>query len=206
MKKIVLILLALILFPSACQQFLTVDFSPSTKQTTIEPQTIQEKYTALRLFADTLAAESVIAVHPEKFAKFMLCVFYAESNLNPKANWDGQEGINQLTAATRRRLGMPENITNIGFLGQLQFFKKYLIATKQAKKVTRVYDLHILNFSPYKVGEDFLCVANPAKNLHYLDLDKDGNVTANDMQMFIEKRCKENKFVYSHFKSVAHGN
>jgi hypothetical protein len=194
------LVLLLLLFPTACQHFSNY-FSPSTKTAT-EPKTIQEKFAALRLFADTLAAENIIAVHPEKFAGFMLCVFYAESNLNPKSNWDGQEGINQLTAATRRKLGMPENITHIGFLGQLQLFKKYLIATKQAKKVTRVYDLHILNFSPYKVGKDYLCKANPEKNLHYLDLDKDGDVTANDMRMFIEKRCKENAYIYGVFLTL----
>jgi hypothetical protein len=168
-----------------------------------EPKTIQEKYTALQIFADELKAENIISVSSKDFAKFMLCVFYAESSLNTKAHWNGQEGINQLTAETRVRLGMPANIRNDGFLQQLKYFKQYLIATNQGKKITRVYDLHILNFSPYKVGKDFLCVANRAKNLHYLDLDKDGNVTNVDMAIFIAKRCKENKFVNNIFKSLS---
>lgn len=195
-----MVLTAVIDFKQCCAVYLTVNLE---KGISVEPKTIQEKYAALQKFADELENENIISVPSKDFAKFMLCVFYAESNLNTKAHWNGQEGINQLTAETRARLGMPANIRNDGFLQQLQYFKQYLIATNQGKKVTRVYDLHILNFSPYKVGKDFLCVANPEKNLHYLDLNKDGDVTSVDMKLFIEKRCSENKFVYSIFKTVS---
>lgn len=201
MIRIFFIIIALLVFPIATQNF-NCRFI-QTEPKAIEPKTVQEKYAVLQEFAKQLEQEKIIKVPAKQFAGFMLCVFYAESNLNPKANWDGQEGINQLTAATRRRLGMPESIVNLGFVEQLKLFKKYLVATKQGHKVHRVYDLHILNFSPYKVGQDFICVANPEKNLHYLDLDKDGNVTGKDMAIFIAKRCKENKFVYKIFKSLS---
>ncbi len=177
-------------------------FSPSTEK--IEPKTIQEKYTALQVFAVHLKQEGIISVHPEQFAKFMLCVFYAESGLKTTAvGGSGSLGINQLTAATRKRLDLPADISKDGFNEQLQYFKTYLVATRQGLKIKRVYDLHILNFSPYKIGQEYLCKANPAKNLHHLDKDKDGDITAKDMKMFIQKRCKENRFVYKKYLEVS---
>ena len=176
-------------------------FSPSTEK--FEPKTIQEKYTALQVFAVHLKQEKIIAVHPEQFAKFMLCVFYAESNLKTTAKWDGQQGINQLTPQTRKRLGLPNDISKDTFLQQLEYFKTYLVATRQGLKIKRVYDLHILNFSPYKIGQEYLCKANPAKNLHHLDKDKDGDITVKDMKIFIAQRCKENKFVWQKYLEVS---
>ena len=135
----------------------------------------------------------------------MLCVFYADSGLQTNApkSYDGadSQGINQLTASTRRRLGLPNDISKDGFNQQLEYFKTYLVATKQGHKIARVYDLHILNFSPYKVGKEYICKAD-AKQLHWLDLNKDNDVTAKDMKIFIAKRCKENKFVWQKYLEV----
>ncbi len=201
MKRFIFVVIATIFFVAVIKNN-GCHFSPSPAGLTKEPKTIQEKYAALQIFAVHLHQEKIIAVHPEVFAKFMLCVFYAESNLKTSANWDGQQGINQLTPQTRKRLGLPNDISKDGFNQQLQYFKTYLVATRQGKKIKQVYDLHILNFSPYKIGQEFICKADPAKQLHWLDLDKDGDVTAKDMKIFIAKRCKENKFIYKKYLEV----
>jgi len=204
MKKIILVIFGLVIFPTACNHIIGY-FSPSPEgKTTKEPETVEEKHLALLRFADTLAAENIIAVSPEKFAGFMLCVFYAESGLQTNApeSYDdaGSQGLFQVTAKTRRLLGIPDNINAATFSQQLEYFKRYLVASKQGNKIQQVYDLHVLNFSPYKVGKDFICKAKGP--LVWLDLNSDGDVTANDMRIFISKRCKENPYVWNVFQTL----
>lgn len=202
MKRFALLIIVSAFLVNACKN--CGHCSPSPKGKTIEnPTNVFEKYIVLREFAQELSNDNLIAVHPETFAKFMLCVFYAESGLETSAQWQddfNSQGLNQLTANTRKNLGIPENILQDNFRTQLSYFKKFLVASGKGKLIKNASDLHCLNFAPSRLGREIICTAK--NNRKYLDNDNDGFVTRKDMAVFIAKRCSTNVFVAKVFATI----
>ena len=202
MKKVTLLSFGVLVFISAFNKNPKYQTSPSTP-----PQIIKEKehirFDSAMFYcqqiAKDLADSNQISVKADYFAKMLLVKLYCESAWKCDAIFEDGQGISQFTADTRKRLGMPDDITNVPFRVQIQYVKKFLIATGKLKRIKSVEQLHALNFSPANCFRDTIC---SAKNLPQLDFNKDSVITLHDLRLFEQKRVLENKRVKKIYEEI----
>lgn len=173
-------------------------FQPVSAVQIKEPQTIEEKYTAIQKFAVHLEQENKIGIPADKFAKILLVVLYSESGLKTNC----LQGIFQITRGMKKSLGIPHNIWDYGFNEQLFFLETYLDASKHLKKIHNTNDLHIILACPMKFGKtEFCCASN--KGLKALDFNKNQKIDIEDFTMFDKHRAKENTFIKKIYDEIS---
>lgn len=130
-----------------------------------------------------------LSVTPEQFAEFMYKVSYCESGhkINAKGKDSaGSIGLWQMSKETRRKL----KVTHGGLNIQAENYYKFLVAGgKKLRYIKNSVDLHCYNFTPGNFRKDTLSrVTNP--QLEALDLNRDGVITREDINLFQKKRLK----------------
>lgn len=167
--------------------------------------TLSEKQGLFLQMANNLAADGLLSISPERFAKICMVTSYCESNLRTDAKSDDQQGIWQWTAATRKKRGFPENILNDDFPTQVGYCEMYLRSVSQKLKYIRTSeDLHVLKFAPSRIH--LTEYSEVTEKLVPLDKDKDGKITKNDITLFQIHRVKENKVIKQLFEEVRSKN
>jgi len=155
--------------------------------------TLQEKHQLFEGLGKELKPHG-LRITPKEFADACMVALYCESNLKTTSVGDsGSQGINQLTAATRKRLAVPSNILDDCFLTQLGYFKRYLIASRRVHLIRDAISLHALNFSPSNPSADTFCIATVG--LQSLDLNRNGHIDRGDFKKFQRKRVNENPYI-----------
>lgn len=161
------------------------DLVPNEEQ--IEEDSLFQDYMNI---GKRLQDQNLISIDAATFAAASITVHYSESNLNPKANYDNQTGIFQITKSTRQLLNIPE-LSNLTRKEQLVYYEQYLRAcsSKALLKVKNSIDLHILHFAPSRTNKIILSqVTN--KGLRGLDRNKDNVITREDLRLFEKDQLK----------------
>lgn len=196
-KQIIKMVLATTLFCSAPVSIgLEKQEIPSQIKIINKKYSFSEKKKILYDLGVDLKQNHGLRISPSKFAEIALIMLYSESGLNPKAvSIDGyqSQGINQLTSATRKKLGIPDNILEDDFPKQVEYFKSFLISTKKINKIDNSVTLHLLNFAPSLPlsRRDSVCVAKGG--LVHLDINKNGKIDEGDFLEFQRQRTAEHK-------------
>lgn len=167
--------------------------------------TIAEKKEILFNLGEDLKENYGLKISPSTFADAAIIVLWCESELSTTAtSVDGydSQGINQLTADTRQKLGIPKDIKDDDFATQVQYFKKYLIATGKIPQIQNSVSLHCMNFSPKSSpAAQTFCTAKGC--LRNLDLNKNGQIDRKDFFIFQRKRTEKNptmaKIFFQHY-------
>ena len=156
-------------------------------------------YQLYRITGNILERQGLISIDGDRFAKYCTIISFCESNLDPTAISNGQQGICQLTKTTRYKLGLPLDITDVSIGDQIIYHQNYLLACspKLLKKVKTVEDLHFLNFKPF--GKRFVLAMRATVDL---DFDNDGWITPADLKTFQLNRIKENPVIAKMYKEV----
>lgn len=181
--KVFICILLLLVTNEVKQQSLVVKFDKKIEVLGIEEQT----YKYYLIIAQCLKKDNLITVSPKKFAKWCTIMGWCESNLNTKVEFNGQQGIPQLTKNTRSLLGIPD-ILDCTIEQQVWYHYRYFLNCPNLRQVKSLEDLHMMNFKPYGIRKS-------KANGNPLDLDENGWIDKSDLKLFHKKRIKENKII-----------
>lgn len=160
-------------------------------------------YQLYRLVGSNLKKLGRISIDGDKFAKYCTILSYCESNLDPEAVSNGQQGICQFTRLTRQKLNIPDDIRKASISDQILYHERYFLGCDKRllKKVNTPEDLHFLNFKPF--GKRYI---HATRNTSNLDFNKDGWITPADLKKFQLKRIKENSVISKMYDSLNETN
>jgi hypothetical protein len=123
-----------------------------------------------------------------------------ESGLNPKAfnSLGGATGLIQFMPQTAIALGTTTvDLAKMTALVQLDYVKKYFIASGMLPKVKSFVDLYTLNFYPKAVGQadDYTFPPIVVKYNPGLDINGDGKITLGEWKSAIANRISSQAIV-----------
>lgn len=153
------------------------------------------------IFAEELYRDSLISVQPEIFAQMLVVLNWCESGFKLSAKSDGQQGIYQFTASTRRMLGIPKNILGESVEQQNSYYRRFLeaIGKNKTRLIKTVDDLHSLNFAPARRFGSVLCSATVVPALEFV---ADGVINYKDIRCFEKRMCKRQPKVYQIYQNL----
>lgn len=126
-----------------------------------------------------------LSVSPQQFAKFLWIVSYCESGHQLTASDGVSIGLFQMTADTKRRLGLPKSNS---LESQAEGYFRYLkaLGKNRVRSIKNSVDLHCYNLTVRDKDGVLSKVTN--SKLDALDLNKDSVITKEDLKLFQNKR------------------
>ncbi len=188
--KIFICLLLLGISTSLKQQPIKVVYTKDIDVLSIE----QRVYNTYLQVAECLSSNGRITISAERFALYATIMGWCESDLDTKAESNGQQGIPQFTENTRRLLDLPKDILSDSIETQIWYHYKFFMNCPNLKDVKSLEDLHMTNFKPYGIRRS-------KANGNPLDFNKDGWITKADMKIF-HKKVNQNKFIQQLYNEI----